>query len=114
MKFSPTAVSCCLAIMAVYAMPAFSAELEGGKKLRGLSSNGNGNGNGNDGNNCGHGKPTVLITDGLPDKDQESGGERHNNDMIDNNLFDQCVLIKFLPGKKEDVKYGQCKVPSRI
>ena len=47
MKISPTAVSCCLAIMAVYAMPAFSAELEGGKKLRGLSSNGNGNGNGN-------------------------------------------------------------------
>jgi hypothetical protein len=104
MKFSCTAVCCCLATMVVFAMPTFSAEESGGKKLRGLSSSNNGNGDSNSGNNGDHGKPTVNITDEHPGNKPEVGGGHPNNDMFNNTVFDQRVIIKFSPGKKEDVK----------
>jgi serine protease len=104
MKFSRTAVRCCLATMVVFAMPTFSAEEIGGKKLRGLKSSNNGNGDSNSGNNGDHGKPTVNITDEHPGNKPEVGGGDPNNDMFDNTVFDKRVIIKFSPGKKEDVK----------
>jgi subtilisin family serine protease len=113
MRFSRTALSCCLAITAVFAKPVFSVGEDEIKSLCGLKSNanvfnnsGDNGGQGKPMDNNGNGKPTVTITDEYPEQHQENSGGRPSDNTFDDNAYDRHVIIKFSPGKKDDVKNG--------